>query len=450
MPDEDIFAWVGGYDEPLLEFGVGSGFLPNPTMHRPQLHEKIFDALWTPSRYKVLKGGRGGMKSWGVARTLLLMGMKKRLRILCAREFMKSIEESVYKLLKDQIVEMGLSSWYIPTKWAFTGFNGTEFSFIGLADMTQKLQRTKIKSFEGVDICWIEEAESITDESWQLLIPTIRKAGSEIWIVYNPNLASDATYKRFELHPPPGTILVDMNWRDNLWISQELTQEKDHLFAVDAEAASHVWDGELRKHAEAAIFRNKYVVHSFETPEDARFYHGVDWGFAQDPTVLLRMYITGTPPNEELWIDREAWKVGAEINELAQDPTDPRSRPGLFDRIPSCRSWPVKADNARPEHISYLRRNAAMNIEPVEKWQGSVEDGIQHLRGFVVIHIHKDFCPHTAEEFRLYCFKVDKMTGEILPIIVDKFNHCPDAARYALDEFIKRRGVAAIWARLGK
>jgi phage terminase large subunit len=438
----------GGTEDPLAAYG--GGLILDPGAYEIQIHEKIADAVFTPARYKVFKGGRGGMKSWGVVRALLILCLTRRLRVLCAREFMTSVEESVFKLLKDQIQAMGLSPWYIITSKSIHAFNGSEFHFIGLADMTQRLARTKVKSFEGVDICLVEEAEGISHDSWQLLIPTIRKSGSEIWIVYNPNLVSDAAYQRFEVNPPPGSIVVDMNWRDNLWISKELLKEKDHLYAVDPEAAAHVWEGELRKHAEAAIFRNKYTIHNFETPAAARFYHGVDFGYAADPTVMVRMFITGRPPVEELWIDREVWKIGAEINELARDQTNPSPRPALFDRIETSYSWPVKADSARPEIISYLRRNAGMNIEGAEKWSGSVEDGIQHLRGFTQIHIHRDNCPHTAEEFRLYSFKVDRMTGEVLPVIVDKHNHCPDAVRYGLDQFIKRRGVAAVWSRLAK
>src|SRR5215831_14040891 len=254
---------------------------PAPGVFLVDFHWKIADVLFHPARYKVLEGGRGGMKSWGTARALLVMSLQKKLRILCAREYMTSIEDSVYKLLRDQIESMNLAPWFQTTKQGIYAANGSEFIFVGLADMTQKMRRTKIKSFEGVDICWIEEAETITDDSWQLLIPTIRKPGSEIWIVYNPNLATDATYRRFHENPPPATIRGVLNWKDNLWISQELLMEKDHLYSVDPEAAAHVWDGELRKHAEAAIFRNKYVIHNFDTPEDARFYHGLDWGFAQ-------------------------------------------------------------------------------------------------------------------------------------------------------------------------
>jgi phage terminase large subunit len=444
----DVFSNYGGSEDPLAAYG--GGLIPIPDSHTIQFHWKLADALFQPARYKVLEGGRGGMKSWGVARALLMLALKKRVRILCAREFMSSIEDSVYKLLKDQILAMNMSPWFNITKRGITAYNGSEFTFIGLGDITQKMSRTKIKSFEGIDVCWVEEAETITDESWQLLIPTIRKQGSEIWIVYNPNLESDATYKRFQHNPPPGTIHITMNWRDNLWMSPELVMEKDHLFAVDPEAAAHVWDGELRKHAEAAIMRGKYSVHNFETPFQARFYHGVDWGYSQDPTVMVRMFITGTPPYEELWIDREAWGIGVEINELARNPLIPDMKPGLFDKIESARVWPIKADSARPEHISYLRRNAGLRISAAEKWDGSVVDGIKHLRGFVQIHIHKDNCPHTAEEFKLYSYKIDRMTGEVLPIIMDKFNHCVDAVRYALSDFIQERGKLGIWRRLAQ
>lgn len=444
----DSLTHYGGVEDPLAAYS--GGLVPVPTAYTIQFHEKLADVLFAKSRYKVLEGGRGGMKSWGVARALLIMALKRRIRVLCAREFMTSIEDSVYKLLKDQIEAMGMTPWFTITKRGIHAYNGSEFTFIGLGDITQKQSRTKIKSFEGIDICWVEEAETITDESWQLLIPTIRKQGSEIWIVYNPNLATDATYRRFHFNPPPGTLHVTMSWRDNLWISPELVMEKDHLFSVDPEAAAHVWDGELRKHAEASIFRGKYIVHNFETPYQPRFYHGVDWGFAQDPSVMLRMYITGKPPYEELWIDREAWGIGVEINELACNINHPDDKPGLFDKIESCRTWPIKADSSHPAHISYLKRNAGMKIEAVEKWQGSIEDGIKHLRGFTTIHIHKDNCPHTAEEFRLYSYKVDRMTGEVLPVIVDKHNHCPDCCRYALSDFIQRRGVAAVWARLAQ
>jgi phage terminase large subunit len=458
----DVFSRFGGAaitrtaEDIVNPFERFEGFsLPSEGENEIIFHEKL-TALFQPSRYKVLEGGRGSMKSWGVARALIIIALQDKKLILCAREYQTSIEDSVYKLLKDQIERMGLSPWFSITKKSIKATNGSEFRFVGLGDLSQRQNRSKIKSFEGVDICWIEEAEGITDTTWEILIPTIRKAGSEIWIVYNPNLATDATYQRFHVNPPKNCVRIVLNWRENVWLSEELRMEKDHLFAVDPEAAAHVWDGELRQHAEATIFRHKFLVESFEPPENVRYYHGADWGFSQDPTTLIRCWITGGGQDAELWIDQEAWGIGIDFASydpskpiLCQDIANPRSRPGLFEKIPTAKNWPIKADCSRPETISYVRSVGGYNISAAEKWDGSVEDGITHLRGFKLIHVHTR-CNHTADEFKLYSYKVDKITGEILPIIIDKHNHCIDAIRYALDGFIQRRGAANIWARLGR
>ena len=147
-------------------------------------------------RYRILYGGRGGAKSWGIARALLIKGAKTALRVLCAREFMTSMKDSVHKLLCDQIIELGLISFYEITQASIRGKNGTEFSFVGLKNNT-----ANVKSFEGVDICWVEEAQTVSSRSWNILIPTIRKQDSEIWVSFNPELESDDTYQRFVAYP---------------------------------------------------------------------------------------------------------------------------------------------------------------------------------------------------------------------------------------------------------
>jgi len=438
---DDPFSHYGGHIAEIDCFvKYGGSMLPPVRANRIQFHEKLAP-LFEPHRYKILYGGRGGVKSWSIARALLILGQQKRLRILCGREFMNTMEDSVHRLLKDQIELLGLSDWYHVTAKSITAPNGTMFRFVGLGDMSTGASRTKLKSFESFDILWVEEAESVTDRTWEVIIPTIRKKGSEIWISYNPNLASDATYQRF--HPdgtgiPAGAAVIELNWRENLWFTDEMRFEKDHAFLTDPEAAAHIWDGHLRMHADACIFKDKYIVHDFDTPADAVFHHGVDWGFAIDPQVILRSYITGSIGEEELWIDREGWQVGLEINDTA----------AMWDQtVPTARKWPIKADSARPELISYMRRQG-FNIEAAEKWEGCVEDGIAHLRAFRKIHIHTR-CRHTADEFKLYSYKIDKATGQILPMAVDKHNHCPDAERYALDGFIQRRGLLGMWERLG-
>jgi phage terminase large subunit len=273
-----------------------------------------------------------------------------------------------------------------------------------------------------------------------------------------PLRVDDATYQNFHVHPPSDCVRIVTNWRDNVWMSMALLADKDHLFATDPEAAAHVWDGELSTHAEATIFRNKYVVENFETPEGARFYHGAGWGLAEDPTVLVRCYITGKGLESELWIDDEAWGVGIDFaaapgsnaTALCQDIANPNSKPGLFERIPSARKWPIKGGYGRPETLAYVRSVGGYRISEADKWQGSVEDGITHLHGFQQIHIHKDRCPHTAEEFKRYAWCTDRATNEILPIIIDKNHSCIDAIRYALNQFIRSRSAVGVWARLGK
>jgi phage terminase large subunit len=207
------------------------------------------EGLFKKSRYKVLYGGRGGAKSWGIARALLIKGAKDPIRILCAREFQTSIKDSVHKLLCDQIESLGLLSFYEITQTSIRGRNGTEFSFVGL-----KNNVANIKSYEGVDICWVEEAQTTSRLSWNVLIPTIRKEGSEIWISFNPELETDETYQRFVANPPADSITMKVNWYDNPWFPDTLKLEKDALKARDEEAYNQVWEGLCRQTVDGAIF----------------------------------------------------------------------------------------------------------------------------------------------------------------------------------------------------
>jgi len=207
------------------------------------------EGLFKKSRYKVLYGGRGGAKSWGIARALLIKGAKDPIRILCAREFQTSIKDSVHKLLCDQIESLGLLSFYEITQTSIRGRNGTEFSFVGL-----KNNVSNIKSYEGVDICWVEEAQTTSRLSWNILIPTIRKEGSEIWISFNPELETDETYQRFVANPPADSITMKVNWYDNPWFPDTLKLEKDALKQRDEEAYNQVWEGLCRQTVDGAIF----------------------------------------------------------------------------------------------------------------------------------------------------------------------------------------------------
>ena len=207
--------------------------------------------LFKPHRYKVARGGRGSGKSWGFARALLALGASRPLRVLCAREVQESIKESVHRLLKDQIEELGLGGHYQVLETEIRGKNGTLFVFAGLLQHTV----TSIKSYEGFDVCWVEEAQNVSKRSWGILIPTIRKVGSEIWVTFNPELDTDETYVRFVENTPPDTFLVEMNWRDNPWFNGVLDAERKHAKATHTkEDYDNIWEGKCRSAVVGAVY----------------------------------------------------------------------------------------------------------------------------------------------------------------------------------------------------
>lgn len=212
--------------------------------------------LFTPakSRYRVLYGGRGGAKSWAVARALLIKAAKSPLRILCAREYQTSIKDSVHKLLCDQIVALELTSFFEITQNALRGKNGSEFAFVGL-----KNNIANVKSYEGIDICWVEEAQTVSRTSWNILVPTIRKEDSEIWVTFNPELETDETYQRFVMYPPEDAVVQKINWSDNPWFPDTLKSEKEALKARDEAAYNQVWEGLCRQSVDGAIFGKEMI-----------------------------------------------------------------------------------------------------------------------------------------------------------------------------------------------
>ena len=216
---------------------------------------KVFKPLREPMRYKVMYGGRGSSKSWSVARQLLLMGTEKSMRILCTRELQKSIKQSVHKLLTDQIESMGIKSFYAITDTAIRGVNGTEFIFMGIRHNTEE-----IKSTEGVDVCWIEEAHSLTESSWDIIDPTIRKEGSEIWVTFNPRFKFDFIYQKFVVNTPPSDSWVrKVNHDDNPFFTDVLRKQMDTMRGEDFEKYEYVWEGKLKQLAEGAIFGKQMI-----------------------------------------------------------------------------------------------------------------------------------------------------------------------------------------------
>ena len=348
----------------------------------------------------------------------------EKIKVLCAREIQKSIGDSVHALLSEQIEALGLSNLYEITKNSIKGvYSGSEIIYEGLRHNVKE-----IKSKEGIDICWIEEAQGVSEESWGILIPTIRKEGSEIWVTFNPDSPDDPTYKRFIVNPPPSAIVRKVNWNDNPWFPQVLKAEMEYDRRVDYEKYLHVWEGEPRIVTDALVFRNKFIVEAFATPPNAEFMFGADWGFAKDPTTLVRCFVL----DKTLYIDREAYGVGVDIDKT----------PALFAKVEGAEKYVIRADSARPETISYMKAHGFPRMEGVTKWAGSVEDGIEFMRGFEKIIIHPD-CKHVADEFRLYSYKIHRKTGDILPDVEDKNNQSVDAIRYALQPMVRNRPAGA-------
>jgi len=215
----------------------------------PPCLEEIFE----PRRYKIAHGGRGSSKSWSFAKALLIIGASKKSRILCAREVQKSIKQSVHTLLSDQIQEMGLGSFYQVLETEIRGKNGTQISFAGLASHTVE----SVKSFEGCDIVWIEEGQTVSKKSWDILIPTIRKPASEIWVTFNPDIDTDDTYKRFVVNPPPDSMVVQMNYSDNPWFPDVLDKERLHCLSVDPKGYRNIWEGRCKAAVDGAIYADE-------------------------------------------------------------------------------------------------------------------------------------------------------------------------------------------------
>lgn len=200
---------------------------------------EILAPLFSPYRYKVVYGGRGGLKSWGFADALLIQSVSKPLRIMCAREVQNSIRDSVKRLLDDRIAALGLQAHFTSTDTEIRGTNGSLFIFTGL-----RISPERIKSFEGIDICWIEEAETVSERSLRMLIPTIRKKGSEIWISFNPERINGPVYQKFVVNvPPPDSWVLKTNWRDNPWFPDVLRKEMEHDRVHDPDLYDHVWEG---------------------------------------------------------------------------------------------------------------------------------------------------------------------------------------------------------------
>lgn len=371
----------------------------------------VYKPLWkNAKRRNYIYGGRGSGKSHDVAEYCLFRAYQSKIKVLCTRELQNSIADSVYSLLKNKITDMKLDFFFTVYKDRIVGNNGSEFIFKGIHNNV-----SEIKSMENISIAWLEESQSLSRESIDVIVPTIRAPGSILIFTFNPYKDNDPIYVEMK-NATEDDLVIKANYSDNPWFPEELRLEMERDKKNDYQKYLWVWEGECLGLSDAQIFRGKYVVENFETPKNADFHFGADWGFANDPTTLVRSFIVGN----DLYIDMCAGKVGCDLEDT----------PSLFNEVQGSSIYPIYADSARPETISFMR-SKHYNVIAAEKWNGSVEDGIQYLRSFSCIHIHER-CKAVAEEFDLYQYKVDRQTGEVLRVPVDKFNHYIDAIRYSL------------------
>ena len=366
-------------------------------------------------RYKIAHGGRGSAKSWSVARLLIARAMKLQTRWLCTREFQSSIRESVHHLLSDQIEMLGYGSEFdIQRDCIKHKTNGSEFSFKGLHDESLD----SLKSYEGYDGAWIEEGQSISRRSIQFLDPTIRKAGSEIWVTMNPENDDDAIWTDFVKNPPSNAIIEQVNWYDNPWFNDVLRAIKDKDYARDPDAAAWIWGGQIRAVSDKQVLRGKCETMPFE-PNPLLWdgpYFGIDWGYGDDPVALIRFWLW----QDCLYIEYEAYGTHCEIEDHI----------ALFDTVPGARENVVRADNSRPEMVSHIRRNGYSRILSGKKWPGCVEARVSWLKSFHRIYIHPR-CPRIALEGKLWSWKVNKLGEVIRPnILVPGNDHGWDAVGY--------------------
>jgi len=380
--------------------------------------------LFKPKRYKVMFGGRGGAKSWGVARALLLMAADEPLRILCAREIQKSMKDSVHRLLKDQIVALNLADEFEVLDTEIRGANGSVFLFSGLQSHTVD----SIKSFEGVDRVWVEEGHGVSKKSWDTLIPTIRKPGSEIWVTMNPDMDTDDTYQRFVATPSEDTWLCEINWRDNPWFPDVLEQERQKAErSLPREDYEHIWEGRPRRVAEGAIYRHEIEALFIDqrvrdVPYDPEMQVHTIWdlGWADSMTIIMAqrgpmdVRIIDYIEDSNRTLD---WYVG----QLEKRPY----RWGT-DFIPhDGRTRNFQTGKSTEELLTDMKRRPS--VLPAN----SIEEGIKAARMvFPKCYFDKHKTARLVECLKRYRRDSSQTTGAAAAPLHDEYSHGADAFRY--------------------
>lgn len=378
------------------------------------LGQKYLD-LFKPSRHKAYYGGRGGAKSHAFATALVILASRHSLRIVCARQFQNSIRDSVKELLENKIKAMGLEDQFkILEREIEHHKTGSRFTFIGL-----DRNPDSAKSLEGADICWVEEARTISQRSLEILIPTIRKPGSEIWWSWNPEFREDPVDEYFRGGLlPPDTIIHYVGIEDNPWFFHTaLPDEMFHMKQGNPKRYQHIWLGGYDDDYEGRIFQN-VSIGRVDIPDHVAPRYGMDFGFGSHPSAVVRVYLI--EDTKTIYIAGEAF---------GRLPL--RDLPDMIHGVTLHEDDYVKADSADPGTIDHLQ-SEGINMAGAVKGPGSIRTGINFIQGYHVV-IDPD-CENMREEARLYSWQQDRITKKRLSVPVDAHNHGWDAVRYALED----------------
>jgi len=384
--------------------------------HKELFIGEKFLKLFEPFSYKAIYGGRGSAKSHTVATVLVVMTSEKCLRVVCARQFQASIKDSVKELLEQKIKSLGLSAQFKSTRTEIINIKtGSRFSFIGL-----DINPQSAKSLEGADICWVEEAATINSISLEILLPTIRKPGAEVWFTWNPDQSTDPVDAMFrgKNGPPPNSLVIKVGIEDNPFFYQTNMPEKaSHMKHGNPTRYKHIWEGEYDEGYETKIFSN-VIISDIDVPLSIAPRYGMDFGFGQDPSFITKVYVWES--KRVIYIAKEAYGC-----------VPLSSLPALMESVVDSSSDLIKADSSQPGTIDHLN-SQGFNLHGAKKGPGSVKSGITWLQGYT-IYISPS-CPGIREEARLYSWQVDRMTKKKLSVPVDAHNHGWDSIRYATED----------------
>ncbi|MCK9320072.1 PBSX family phage terminase large subunit [Methanoculleus sp.] len=389
----------------------------NKEMIIPIEFKSLFNNDW---REAAVYGGRYSLKSHTIARVLLIRARQKKTRVACFREFQNSIGDSSYQLLVDLIKEYNLGDFQITNNSIINTLNGSDFIFKGLWNNEQS-----IKSIEGIDIAWVEEAQTVSEKSLEVLTPTVRKNNSQIIYTYNRLLEEDPVHKRLVLEGRPNTLIINVNY--DIAIKYGMMPEVIRLEMEDDKKKRpglyrHKWLGEPHN-MERKIYKDWAIID--EIPHEARLErYGLDFGYSNDPTSIVAIY----KYNGGFIFDEICYQKGLSNKQIA-------------DILINSPRALVVADSAEPKSIDELKLYG-VNVLPSLKGQGSVNKGIQFIQDQRISITKRSV--NGLKEYRNYLWKTDK-DGKILNVPEDTFNHFMDAIRYALDSYINIQSQGSLY-----